>query len=394
MILSGYYLLLVILAALICLVDLTFIASVYLRSTVKKLQKALLLSLACSDFCTGFLTIPFILLCVYGIHGSNRCTICITSYLLHRFISVSSALHLLAVVYERYVKIIHPYWFHSNELTRLRGTKIVPALWFTSLIISATPLTWLLMDTPCPSERSNLLTMYYDNVCLAFFILLVLLMIFAFVRIYLVVRIQLRVIRATAVQANGEDCMVNGAQATGERQSASEGDRIKTSTLDVTSEVASRPSPSPTRRHDLKCITGMDSLSQNEFESSQNPRQKCQHYRLMKEARVITRFAIMVLLFVVVWGPYFYISTIVQKGGEVSLLLQDIWSAVRFLNPLVNPWIVTINNQEFRNVWTVFPACLGRLTGFLRPQDPELSNRSTVRSEEEFTVRVMRISNI
>lgn len=346
MLLPSFLLSLVILAFLICVVNLAFVLLVYHRVAAKSLQRTLLLSLGCSDFCAGFLAIPSTVLCNLA-DSSLGCPVCMTSYLLTQFIAVSSALHLLAVVYERYLKIIYPFWFQSHEFSLLRSTRVIPSLWLTSLVISAIPLTWLLLGTPCYDERSDRLTRYYNNACLAFFLLLVLFMIYAFLRIFLVVRTHLQEIRATLVTA---PCASVEALDTERHQVLT--------TEGGTEKLCERSS----QVHDTQMnMTARDAHSDNLFP-------KPRRYWLMKEARVISRFGAMVMMFALVWGTYFFFSTQEQKGNEVSPLAQKIVISIRFLNPLLDPWILTVNNKDFQGTWGPFSLCYSRMVAFFRRQ--------------------------
>ena len=311
---------LVVLAVLICVVNFTFVILVYHRGSLGRLQNALLFSLGCSDFCAGGFAIPFIVVCTLS-PVPDDCGFCITSYLFNRFVAMLSFLHLIAVIYERYLKIVHPFWFQSHEYTLLRSGRVVVGLWLASVLIACVPLTFWPLTTPClPDETLERNLRYFDNACLALYILLIVLVVYAFVRIFLVVRMHLLDINTTAVQLSASlDNVLSQQESAG----------------------------SHAMDDNLNCVPKKANRFQSESELSYASTRSTRRSVLLKEARVVIRFAVMLLIFILGWGIYFTVSFLVVRGKEVSLLLLQVIGVVRFVSPLIDAWILTVNNKEF-----------------------------------------------
>lgn len=344
---------LLVLGVLICVVNLVFIILLYHRGSLDKLQNALLLSLGCSHFCAGFFAIPCVLLCSLIDIYPAKCKLCIASYLFIRFIMISSLLHLMAVIYERYLKIVHPFWFQSNEYTLLRSSRIAFALWCISLFISTAPLTWWPLDTPCGNERLDRILEYFDYACLALFCLVLLLIIYAFVRMFLVVRTHLLDINTTAVQLRASmDNML--AHSTTDSNHLEPG----------SGESNLRHLHSPPR-----------SVSEVSHISS------CQTLRkqlLRKEAKIVIRFAAMILMFILSWGTYFYLCRLEMNTDDIPILLAKIVSVVMFLNPLIDPWILTVNNKNLQPRHNFFGPCVDYISRGLSQCGFACRSRETV----------------
>ena len=318
---------LIVLAVPICVVNLIFVILVYRRDSLGKLQDTLLFSLGCSDFCAGFFLIPLLVLCRVSFQ-LQTCIPCITSYLFNRFMMILSLLHLTAVISERYLKIAHPFWFQSKEYTLLRSRHVVPALWLTSLLTAVSPLAFWPLKTPCANGDKTLTENLekFDFACLALFCFLLLFKIYTFVRLYLVVRGHLRDINATAVQLRSS---------------------MENTHLEPTAEKNSVKQDLPRSNRS----TG--SSSQISHVSSQYLRRQL----VKKEAKIAVRFAAMAFMFILVWGAYFIMS-FMQKGPEdVSMIVKQIHLVVRFLNPLLDPWILTVNNTYWQGSKTSFRQC-------------------------------------
>ena len=319
---------LIVLALPICVVNLIFVILLYRRESLGNLQNALLFSLGCSDFCAGFFVIPFILLCT---QITSQCMLCIASYLFNRFVMILSLLHLTAVVFERYLKIVHPFWFQKKQYTLLQSRRIVPVLWATSLLIAASPLTWWPLRTPCTgSETLTRNVENFDSACLALFCTLLLFMVYTFVRLFLVVRYHLRDINITAVQLRAStDTMLNHS---------------------TESSCNSLPPTSQKNysKHDVCSSPSNNRSAGNGSEFLHASTQTLRRQLLKKEAKILVRFASMVFMFLLVWGAYFYLSFLEKEKGDVSKIAENIQLVVRFINPLLDPWILTVKNKYWR----------------------------------------------
>lgn len=322
---------LIVLAVPICVVNLIFVILVCRRESLGKLQNALLVSLGCSYFCAGFFVIPFLLLCRQITSHPTSCKLCITSYLFNRFVMILSLLHLTALVFERYLKIVHPFWFQKKQYTLLQSRRILPALWTVSLLICASPLTWWPLRTPCTGSKTLARNLEnFDSACLALFCTLFLLMVYTFVRLFFVVREHLRDINLTAVQL-----------------------RASTDTMLNRSTVGSCNSLQPTSHKnclkDNVCGSPQNNRSaENGSEFSHPSTQALRRQLFKKEAKILVRFASMVFMFLLVWGAYFCMSFLEKDKGDVPKIAEKINIVIRFINPLLDPWILTVNNKYWK----------------------------------------------
>ena len=352
-----------VLAVPICVVNLILVIQLYRRRSLNKLQNALLFSLGCSDFCAGFFAIPVAILCNIIKIFPLGCKLCIASYLLNRFMMISSLLHFTAIIFDRYLKIVHPFWFTNNEHTLLKGRYIVIPLWLTSLLISLVPLTWWSLETPCSSTQELARNLQnFDMTCLALFCLLLLCMIYAFVRIFLVVRVHLVDINTSAAQVGAS--------------------------MDVLKE---EPDPEEYNTQPMQ--------NSSQRESGLSYSQNLRRQLLLKEAKVVIRFASMVLMFIIAWGAYFTISLLMQDNNDVPLVVQDVSAVIRFLNPLFDPWILQFNISKARvwfrdalrvlygrcsSLWSRIARYLSAMIRRSQPQDNRQSNRDVqVHKENE-----------
>ena len=347
-----------VLAGPICLVNLAFMIMLFNKGSLNSLKNGLLFSLACSDFCVGSITIPFIVLSTVEAENVS-CKFPIASYLLTRLFSVSAAIHLLAIVYERFLKIMYPFWFIMHERRLLRSVRIVLAIWFASVIISTIPLCWLYsercdVELEGPSENDHY-TEIYDYACMAFNLVLLVLMVIAFARIYFVVRVHLGVIRAIAVNVS----------ANGEMEEEHD-------TLNAASQ-SSLPS-SGVRSPERSITTSSRAQSDPRILGKLNRRSR--RYWFIKEARVIVRFAAMVFMFAFVWMTYSVLSIMDKAGRPVAHRhFREVSGVMQFLTSLFNPLIMTFNNQDFQSTWAHFYSCLYRVLGCCCPQSqPSLTN--------------------
>ena len=363
-----------VLAGPICLVNLAFMILLYNKGSLNSLKNGLLFSLACSDFCVGSITIPFIVLSTVEAENVS-CKFPIASYLLTRLFSVSAAIHLLAIVYERFLKIMYPFWFIMHERRLLRSVRIVLAIWFASVIISTIPLCWLYsercdVELEGPSENDHY-TEIYDYACMAFNLVLLVLMVIAFARIYFVVRVHLGVIRANAVPPNGSQAGVMtpdlNVSANGEMEEEND-------TLNAASSHSTLPSSGV--RSPERSITRTSSPAQSDPGILGRLNKKSRRYWFIKEARVVVRFAAMVFMFAFVWITYCVLSIMDRVGRPVANHhFRLVVSVMQFLTSLFNPLIMTINNQDFQSTWTHFSSCLYRVLRCCCPQSqPSLAN--------------------
>lgn len=96
-----------------------------------------LISLAISDFLTGLVVLPLVIVC----NGYDEST-CTPMDLSTRSLSFSTILHLLVATGERYFKIRYPLRY-KYYITGARIALILVAVWVISLSLSLVQLTWI-----------------------------------------------------------------------------------------------------------------------------------------------------------------------------------------------------------------------------------------------------------
>lgn len=100
-----------------------------------------LASLAVSDFMSGCVSLPLVLVCSTTISYY----VCISMDLFHRFQSISTILHLLVATCERYFKIKRPFKYNIL-VTKQRVVILLAGVWIFSLSASLIQLTWIIQN--------------------------------------------------------------------------------------------------------------------------------------------------------------------------------------------------------------------------------------------------------
>lgn len=100
-----------------------------------------LVSLAVSDFMSGCVSLPLVLVCSTTISYY----VCISMDLFHRFQSISTILHLLVATCERYFKIKRPFKYNIL-VTKQRVVILLAGVWIFSLSASLIQLTWIIQN--------------------------------------------------------------------------------------------------------------------------------------------------------------------------------------------------------------------------------------------------------
>lgn len=120
---------------------------VFIMTSYKSLhnaQNGLLTSLAVSDFSSGLIGIPLAFACTYSSIPQYYCVLCIVSYCFFKFISISTVLHILAIIGERCFLIVDPILHRRLRTTSRRSNRIIMAtIWLTSFVASSLPYIWL-----------------------------------------------------------------------------------------------------------------------------------------------------------------------------------------------------------------------------------------------------------
>ena len=180
----------IILAFLIIAVNVCVIMVIWRKTILHTWQNYLLVSLAFSDLSTGLFVIPFSLLCTLGGFPSTECIFCSISYILTKFVSISTILHLLAVTYERFLFIVYPFYHERLSAKHIHFKVGLFAIWTASVLVALIPFTWI--DIECNDEDSARSWLIYTVITLIIFLVIpTILFIFAFISMFLVARVHI-----------------------------------------------------------------------------------------------------------------------------------------------------------------------------------------------------------
>ena len=219
------------------------------------------------------------------IRTSNGCIFCSVSYTFTKFISISTILHLLTNTYERFLSIVHPMRHMSGKHVPLKF--VLVGIWTVSLTVAALPFTW--MDpTNCVGDDAKhwfIWLAYNATTLILFLVIPMILFILAFVSMFLVVRAHIR------------------------------------------------------KRERARA---------NRSSTSENPRSRVS-MSLRKEVRVAVIFALMWIIFVICWSPYFALSIPEELEKETHLheTLVEAANVLRFLTSLLNPLLYSFAKNDF-----------------------------------------------
>ena len=182
----------IVLAVLIIAVNLVVITTVWRNRILHKWQNYILVSLACSDLSTGLFGLPISLLCTLYISPDIGCTHCSISFLFTKFISISTILHLLTVTYERFLFIVYPFYYERLSAKHVRFKLVLAAIWTISLAVALVPFTWT-DPAKCGDTDNAKQWLLYNIITISFFFIVpMILFIFAFVSMFLVARVHIR----------------------------------------------------------------------------------------------------------------------------------------------------------------------------------------------------------
>lgn len=181
----------IVLAVLIIAVNSCVIITVWRKRILHKWQNYLLVSLACSDLSTGLLGLPLALLCTVASPKAS-CILCSVTFIFTKFISISTILHLLTITYERFLYIVYP--FHHDRLSakRCHFKLVLAANWFISLSVASAPLVWVRLVDCFEKHKEERWLIYAVITLILFFLVPMILFIFAFVSIFSVARAHIR----------------------------------------------------------------------------------------------------------------------------------------------------------------------------------------------------------
>ena len=191
---SDIHLPLVFLGVLACLIiaaNSLVIVLVYRNKQLRTTTNLYLACLAFSDLLSGLIPIPLIFACNL-MPFADSIAACIAMDLASRFIAFSTILHLVIVTFERYVMIIHPMQYRKIISKQTTVASLI-LIWIFSLSVSLIQLFWISLDSTQTLTHERRADAIYSYCCFVFLVVLpVILLAIIYVRIFLVLRSQLK----------------------------------------------------------------------------------------------------------------------------------------------------------------------------------------------------------
>ena len=167
---------LITLSILIALSNATVLLLYHINPRIRSTKNLLLVSLALSDLSAGTVVIPVTFTC-FGEHSWN---ICFASSILFRFLAFSTMLHILAIIFEKYVSILHPFCVVQKKHLRVLSGSI----WSLSCLAAILPYVWLPDGQTMDPDHIKRELIYFLVTFVCFFFLPFLLIIYAQVRMF------------------------------------------------------------------------------------------------------------------------------------------------------------------------------------------------------------------
>lgn len=166
---------------------------IYLVSKISNLRNATnicLASLALSDMMTGLVSIPLVIACSLTMDYEVTC---VASDMLSRFISISTALHLLIVTLERYIQIVHALKYNMI-VTINRVIAVLITTWATSASVTMIQRAWKVSGDDNDANRKE--DVIYGLSCLVGIVVVpLIIMAYCYMRIFVALRHQLKIIQ-------------------------------------------------------------------------------------------------------------------------------------------------------------------------------------------------------
>ena len=169
----------------------------YLRTVTN----CILGSLAFLDFLNGVLGIPLYLVC----SAIQNTVICGITQVLTRFFSISIVLHLVLASIDRYIAVVHAMRYRSL-VTKRRVLYSLLAAWATAVFVALIQFSWIGFDADVNEDseiKIQRINAIYDSLCIVvFFAVPLIAMIFCYVRIFVILRQQLRAIEQNNIPSS------------------------------------------------------------------------------------------------------------------------------------------------------------------------------------------------
>ena len=188
------FVLLGVLSCLIIAANSLVIVLVCKNKQLRTITNLYLACLALSDLLSGFVAIPLIFACNL-MPVAGRMVACIAMDLASRFIAISTILHLVTVTFERYVMILYPMHYH-RVLSKQKMAASMIFIWCFSLTVSLIQLIWINIDPMQTETEERHIDKIYSYSCFVCLVALPLILLgVIYVRIFKVLRVQLKKIR-------------------------------------------------------------------------------------------------------------------------------------------------------------------------------------------------------
>mgnify|MGYP002803993953 FL=1 len=291
----------VILSVLIAFSNATVLLLYHSNPCIRSSKNLLLASLALSDLCAGTVVVPITLKCF----GERIWNMCIASSILFRLVAFSTILHILAIIFEKYISILHPFF-----LVRKKQLRVVSScIWSASIVVATLPLAWLHTGHPV-SPNSDFVRKELIYFLVTFVVLFV-------VPFFLIVFAQVRMFRTISRSFSFNENVPISPQS------------------DVEGFNLTR---------DARCPFTTESDSTREQGS----------YRTssIQNRKVLTAFALMLGTFTVCWSTWYigaFLSYIhAESFRNFSADVKQMFQIIVFLPPLINPLLYTYYKQDFR----------------------------------------------
>ncbi|XP_028395363.1 melatonin receptor type 1B-B-like [Dendronephthya gigantea] len=139
---KSYDVILIVIAGLIILFNGVVLFVMRKHKSLRNAQNGLLASLAISDLSSGLIGIPLVFACSFV--PPRFCALCSVCYYFFKFISISTVLHILAIIGERCFTVVDPFLHRRLRAAPGRSNLIlIGAIWLISLIASCVPWLWV-----------------------------------------------------------------------------------------------------------------------------------------------------------------------------------------------------------------------------------------------------------
>ena len=167
----------------------------------------LFISLCVSDLLSGLVGLPLVLVC----STTPDCISCLISPTFVRFTSISTLLHIVAITYERYAKIVFPLRIHQIGRASFELV-VIASIWCISSVVSLVPYAWIPVtpDACFEDDTDSVVTnnKIFNFVFMTVFVALPLaLLLFADVSVFFVMRRQLDKIDRTSIASERRNHM-------------------------------------------------------------------------------------------------------------------------------------------------------------------------------------------